>query len=490
MAPRVFILISALILNSCHSPPEAWETIFTNIGTSSSPRMADLNQDGIQDIVIGAGGKEWESSAYGVVAINGKDGKLLWNAEARNQIVGSAIFQDITGDSIPEVFIGGRSAQFMCLNGRDGEIIWEYLPSVNDHDYYNDTTTLNFYTPQWVPDQDNDGYPEMINTLGGFVKAKPGETNRPAGYVMVFSSKTGKVLAKMRMPDHKETYFSPVYFKDGVIFGTGGETIRGNLYYISLSDLINNHPRAQLLASAKVKGFIAPPLLIDVSNDQVKDLIVFSVESTLTAINGADFTKLWEVALGENLEAYGMPAPGHFNDDNICDFFVSAGVGSWPDIKTARQFWVNGKNGEVIKRDSAGSFQYSSPVSFDSDGDGLDEVMFTINQIDKSTFPPSFGYPNQMLSNKVMVFSVTGDRQLFNGLDFEGTNLGSTPALTDLDNDQRTDLIYIYNTNPHDFFGFDGMNIQRRELSMPTSQIRWGCYINDDYRRLSLSLSR
>src|SRR5688572_4386263 len=94
------------------SQPDSWSNIFYGIGTNSSPRAADLNRDGVLDIVLGAGGREFDSTDMAVLALDGSNGKILWTVSGTNQMVGSAAFKDISGDGVPDVFIGGRTAQF------------------------------------------------------------------------------------------------------------------------------------------------------------------------------------------------------------------------------------------------------------------------------------------------------------------------------------------------------------------------------------------
>ena len=118
------------------------------------------------------------------------------------------IFQDINQDSIPDVFITGRDAQFYALNGKNGTTIWEFWP--DNKGIATDSGWYNFYLPQWIPDQDQDGYLDIIVTNGGDASAPPPEKNRPPGYLMALSGKDGSILQVDTMKDGRETYHSPL----------------------------------------------------------------------------------------------------------------------------------------------------------------------------------------------------------------------------------------------------------------------------------------
>ena len=106
-----------------------WETFVDSIPTLSSPRSCDLNNDGVLDIIIG-GGTEGESSNYGVMAFDGIDGSLLWNATSRSELYGSPTFYDINSDGIKDVFITGREAQFLVFDGVTGSLLWDFFHTV------------------------------------------------------------------------------------------------------------------------------------------------------------------------------------------------------------------------------------------------------------------------------------------------------------------------------------------------------------------------
>lgn len=468
--------------------PDNWEATLDSLGSSSSPRAIDLTGDGVLDIVLGAGYQEFIKTNRGVLALNGRDGSILWQVSARNQVVGSADFMDVTGDGVPDVFIGGRSALLYCINGKTGEIIWEYMPDREGLDIYNDTTVLNFYNPQFIKDANNDGVKDMLVSFGGFIKAKPHEVDRPHGYLLIIDPVTGSVLKRAKMPDDREIYISPVVFdfsNDGmpdIIYGTGGETVSGRLYRAGLEDLMKEDlSQSVILDSGTGKGFIAPPVLADINNDNVKDIVVNSVNGRVIAIDGKANSKLWEVSLGNGFEIYTTPAPGNFcGNDNIPDFFVSFGHGVWPEIKYSINIVVDGSNGKTVYRDSSGTFQYASPVVYDMTGDGVDDVLFPLNTHAKSN--EAGGAAFKYLQNELSVFDIQKKQRTLITMPRLGTNLGSTPLITDLDHDGRIDLVYAYTWDAVSVFSFSKMKIERIEIPRKLdTPVQWGGYMGTDY---------
>ncbi len=467
--------------NAIFFQPDHWQVRISQTGSSSSPRTADLNQDGILDIVIGGGGREFAPTSYAVMAFDGNDGRLLWKVKGRNQMIGSAIFKDITGDQVPDVFIGGRSAMLYAIDGAQGRIIWEYLPGDENMDAVNDTTILNFFTPQFIPDADGDQVDDLLIAYGGFVKALPEETNRPTGYLMIISTRQGKVLARAPMPDGLETYMSPVvhdFAGNGnlsVLFGTGAETISGCLYQVSLSDLFRNElSGAMVLDSGQGKGFIAPPVLADVNQDGMHDIVANAVNGRMVCIDGASHRKLWEFSAGTGYETYTMPAPGHFrNHDQVPDFFANFGYGVWPRTTFALNILIDGRNGSLIMEDTLGTFQYASPVIFDFTRDGLEDALVAVN-LPLSDVTKEYG-------NQMKIFNLKDSLRLTFDQEKLGSNLGATPLLTDLDHDGKLDIIYCYMGDPASFYSFKELRIERIELDIPlTTPIRWGSYVGAD----------
>lgn len=452
-----------------------WSARFPGVGTFSSPRVTDLNGDGTGDIVVGAGREEFKPCDSAVMALDGVTGKMLWNVSAIDQVFGSPAFLDINSDDVMDVFIPGRSTELFAINGKTGEIIWKFNKKQNKQKWY------NFYQPQFIRDIDNDGLPDILTSNGGNVMAEPyDEKKRYPGMLVVLSSRDGKLLARAEMPDKKETYMSvsALPFGDGdyrVIFGTGGETVGGNLFVTTLSSILKGDiSDAKLLDSSPHKGYIGPAAWIDITGDAFPDVVANAVEGKLVAFNGITYEKIWSVKI-PNSEAYSSIAPGYFTADSTPDFFVSYAIGQWPNLEWSKQVMVDGASGKIQYMDSLGFYQTSTPVVIDLDGNGRDEALLSVN---------------------IHIYDAQNRRSLYNmivSLDFntsevnrftdpvKGSNISSTPWIGDIDNDNFVDIIFCHGTNPNKTYTFDGMQVNRVATKIPMREIKWGSYMGSKY---------
>lgn len=462
-----------------------WDQSYYNIGSSSSPRTVDLNKDGILDVVMGGGNQEMGPTEQGVFAVDGKTGELLWKQKANAQIVGSANFYDITNDDIPDIIIGGRNANLLALDGQTGTPIWSY-----DYHFESDPilkhARFNFYNSTLVSNKNE--IPNLLTINGGNWDAKPGENDvRYPAVLMLFDLLTGEIIAADTMPDRKESYMSPISFKQkntdvqNVIFGTGGETISGDLYWTTVDDLKNNRLfKAAKIASEKGHGFIAPPVVADINGDAILDVIAISHAAKIFAIDGKTKKTLWTKSF-DNLEANSSFAVGYFNEDEIPDFFTILNKGVWPAYTNSTQVLMDGKDGSVIYQDSMGCFGLSSPVAYDLNNDQIDEVIFSVNDyncdielVDGELVPT--GIKNKIIAidfkkNFVKPIDVTN----------EFKNVFSTPWIGDLDQDNYLDLVYCQYFNHGNMMRFLGMRIKRISTSIRmTKPVVWGAYMGSD----------
>jgi hypothetical protein len=228
------------------------------------------------------------------------------------------------------------------------------------------------------------------------------------------------------------------------------------------------------LAGNEKKGFIAPPAWVDINRDGILDIICNSVDGQIMTFDGKTFAPIWSTGFPRT-EAYSSLAVGHFNDDQIPDFFISFAKGRWPNLSWTKQAMINGKNGKVQFLDSLGYYQTSSPVVADLNGDGVEEVLLSTD------FDEVEGR-EKVYRNTIYTVDFTTNKveKLIEGK--PGHNLSSTPWIGDLDDDGNLDIVYCHGTNKRDSFSFDGLEISRVETSIGLKKpIKWGAYMGSDY---------
>ena len=371
MLRKLFFFFFFFFFCFAYIKAQDWITFTDSIPTLSSPRFEDLNLDGVNDIVIG-GGTDGVFSNNGVMAYNGVDGSLIWKLSSRNELFGSAIFQDITQDGINDVVIAGRSAQLLAIDGATGVLIW-------DHINYNSTTVdsglYNFYNPQFINDIDGDSYADILVTYGGDHSIPDWDTNRPPGYLKVISALTGTLIAEAVVPDSAEIYCSPILADiqdDGnkwILYGTGGENLGGSFYAVLLDDLLLGDITGSIvLASDANKGFIAPAA-IHKNNTGNYDIIIQSFDGLVTKISGQTFSPLWTYQKS-GTESSAEPVIGNFTGDLTPDILVILFNGLAPSYNDYYQVMLDGADGSVSFIDSLGTIHFASPNAVDLNNDG------------------------------------------------------------------------------------------------------------------------
>ncbi len=469
----LFLLLFGIIPSS-FSQLASWQSFTDSIPTLSSPRACDLNNDGIKDIVIG-GGTDGVASNNGIMAFNGVDGTLLWKRGSRNEVFGSPIFQDITNDGIKDVFITGRQAQLLAINGSNGQLIWDYFPyTVNPAD----SGLFNFYNPQFIPDINGDGTPDILVSNGGDHSAPDWETDRPPGHLMVINSINGQLLAKAVMPDSAETYCSPLVADiqgNGnlwILFGTGGENLGGSFWASPLNDLVlsNSLSNSIQLDTDPNKGYIAPAAISKNSNNQY-DIIIQSFGGKIKKIKAANFGSIWTYQL-PNTESSAEPVLGNFvGGDNVPDVLAILFKGIAPSYSDFYQVLINGSTGQVEFKDSMGTFNYVSANAMDFDNNGRDEGMISVTYSENGHYKHRLQKIN-FINGNISQISTTK----------AGVNLGSTPLLTDLDGDNLVDLVYVVKKDSINPVGWKGIFVKREELNVviPNAGIAWGSYLGTE----------
>lgn len=410
-----------------------WHVQLDTANIFSSPRFSDLNKDGVKDIVLG-GGVEGVPSSNGVIALDGSNGEVLWNLPCRTQIYTSALFQDVSGDGVPDVFIGGRAATYYCINGASGELIWQFFSGTEKES--REAGILNFFGTQFIDDQDGDGFKDLLVTNGGDYLAAPDDFSRASARLLVLNSLSGKIISEVWVTDKKESYYAPhVYTRKGkemVLFGTGGETIAGSLFAVPLKSILNNSmKKIKTVLSDTSKGFILNSVMADLNSDGQMDVLNARMGATISAVDGKTRKLMWEHSY-EGYECYVTPSLGQFNGDNIPDLFTIIAKGSFPTYQSFDVLVFDGATGEELYREQTGFNQFSPAVSVDVNADGVDEVLYVQNHVDYESFK---------IDNRLRVIDFKNDSAYEIGPSREGMSMASAPGIVDLDGDGVYEVI-------------------------------------------------
>ncbi|CAC5391774.1 unnamed protein product [Mytilus coruscus] len=316
---------------------DVWTVGLSKLNTESSFRLVDVNSDGILDVIFGFGTgadgyfvSDIVCDIYfgvkapcfgGMMALDGLTGKELWRHYSIHELFGINCNEDLNNDGILDCTGGGRAGAFDAVSGKDGTLLWTFDKQEAKNEI------MNLYTSQVVKDLDGDGVRDILAIHGGDPLQDPGSKFRLSGRIVFFSGKTGKVLQWVGVPDDKESYYSPQVYQliDGleiVLFGTGGETHGGSLWYISLDNLYKGEiDKAQKIYSDEFKGVMTPPVLLDLTGDGVEDIVMAMFNSSVLAIDGMSFKVIWNYTHPMS-ESYNTPAPGYYNEDDIPDFMI------------------------------------------------------------------------------------------------------------------------------------------------------------------------
>jgi hypothetical protein len=275
---------------------------------------------------------------------------------------------------------------------------------------------------------------------------------------------------------------SPIYVEqeDGskmILFGTGGETFSGNLFITRLEDLLNNDlSKSKIIASEKSHGFISPPVFVDVTNDNVFDIIAVSHAGTVSAIDGGNLKNIWQYKI-RNTESSNGLAIGNFTQDDIPDVFTFVSKGMWPWYTGTFQIMLNGQTGELEYIDSIGCAGLSSPVVYDINNDEVDEVVYSLNLFDCKGFTD---VAPENMESQIVAIDFKDKKIIPIDQNDNSKNIFTTPLLSDMDSDGYLDIIHA--TYPHsenlDMLYFSGMNIKRiRTPNKIRKPIIWGAYM-------------
>ncbi len=429
----------------------------------SSPRAADFNGDGVLDLVVGRGAERLSgefvlhgafraanlySSVGYLSAYDGRNGAELWHADASGELFGAPLLTDLNKDGAVDVLMGGRNGALIAVDGADGKRLWEFTGEKRG-------SYLNYYTAQLMSEKFGGGAPAVLVAHGGD-PSRPPFAPRPSGSLLQLKGTDGGVHASAEPPDRAEIYMG-VYEANGrILYGTGGETQAGSLWSASIPSFLRGDlsGSVRLLKPITFKGMVAPPALAD------QKIAVASFDGRLSLIHLETGNLIWEHTVSA-AETWGTPAFGRFNADATPDLFACFSIGRWPHYAGSTYLAVDGASGRVLWKEERAEPFFSSPLTVDMDGDGMDEALILIADTARGR-------------SQLYRFNADGGPLEPVGEPLLGRAVG-TPLIADLDGDGSLEIAMTAFTGP-----MDGAvsTLYVKGLDVPsTNHVGWGGYL-------------
>ena len=464
-----------------------WDQYVHQIGVGS-PRLTDITNDGVQDIIIGTGFEWSESGDSAMVAINGSTGELIWRTTVPESAYGTPVLIDINDDGILDVTASGRFADMYMLSGKTGERLWklsEQNPNVM-------LLPCNFNSPTPIGDLDNDGINDFVVIQGGLANNST--------HIKIYNNASNKLLLDVYNDDNirqmldtvlTETTDENISFRicnwedcevknidRNILKYYTFETVMskifldqegpgGRVYAISSASgkiltmfpvpenreswstpiyvLLNGEPRIIYGSGGERKsGFIQSQSiktgkvnwLIPVENKGAisSPLLIYenNMPVVITNTMGGNLLKIdamtgkiiWKKSVGTEYETYSSVAMIQAEGKDYLDIVSIFSWGVWPKYDSATMFIFDGQSGEVIFRKKIG-FCNGASSPIIADIDG--DALDDIIMLTCTDRQPRL----LVLNNK--------KKEIFDKALASGGY--STPIVNDIDNDGHLDII-------------------------------------------------
>lgn len=312
-----------------------------------------------------------------VTAVSGAANEILWRVPHTGGAYTTPRFAELNGDGVADIVMGGREGALAAFNGRDGAALWQVVPA----DIAETAAPYNFSTPATIGDADDDGVIDFVTAYGGDA-TRPSDAPRAPGFLAIVSGADGTILAAHETPDRAETYASPVVYArvDGarwLVFGTGGESEGGAAFRAPVASLLDGSflEHVERLTSTGVKGVMAPATLVELTGDDELDIVVSTFDGRLIVIDGASGEPLWEQH-GENEESYHPAAVARIARDGKVGLLVSRGIGVFPNYAGRVHRLFDARDGSLLYVHRSRFFPAGAPLAVDLTDDGVDELFF------------------------------------------------------------------------------------------------------------------
>lgn len=307
-----------------------------------TPAAGDVDGDGRLEVMAGMGSHSYHGGSLDIYALNGEDLSILWNytstSGSEHGFFASPMFHDSNADGILDVLVGSMDDYFYAFNGPDGDVIWKSPKGLH---YIRTTSPMD--------DLDNDGSEEII-----------GLDN--AALLRIYEADTGVVEVEKQLGYGVGA--SPLIAD----FDGDGYGEIACLMVVSGGIVVLNHDGSILWDNISIDDEIyTTPTIAHIDEDGLPDLIGGSYfEHMVFAFSGIDGTPLWQTVLPNNAYAQSSLVTADVDGDGETEVLA---MGKLRDL-----FSIDVKTGAIewtfnIER------PFGQPTVWDLDQDGKAEIV-------------------------------------------------------------------------------------------------------------------
>ncbi|NDW21187.1 FHA domain-containing protein [Alteromonas hispanica] len=354
-------------------------------GVTATPALGDINDDGFLDIIVA------DQKGF-VTALDGQEGKQIYQAELPGSINASVALADVTGDNKLDVIVATSEGIVRALDSK-GQTLWTSDENLNLGDVVNKPA---------IADVDNDGVLDVIvptknkglvalngnrgwqiwntaESINGSVITSPlsadlngdgvvdivSVTDR--GQVMAISAQNDKAWQLWEADVGKVKYASPAFYDDGglnlVIVATEKQgvaaidassgrvtwnVLEGNTFFSTpiisdangdgIDDIIAISENGNVfvlsaqygedLNSGNVPGqFMSTNALYDINDDDIPELFMLDAKGSLVVTYTNRLRPSLQVKITGSDKVVASPLLGDINNDSMLDVIISSGNG-------------------------------------------------------------------------------------------------------------------------------------------------------------------